>query len=359
MSDWKQEMIWATIAWRVAECGEKIPLNTSGTEYECIDEDLTAMHDRGILNISTNRQRYVLGKQGRELMTRLVAMFDQAMRFEVFGSLDLDMDMPEDVMDEEGNVFDDVHDPRFESNSPDAEDLRIAMMEFAIESTRRDKGKEIDFDPRKIVFLQLMAEGEITKGTQPFWFDLKLGEAFDNIQRLSDNAYRWKDLGNDEEESWDLAQTIYTAGMLEQRKRDGAHCSKCGCCLAIAEANAQADNRDLDECPRCQASFADPSAMGLEGEVEYECPKCGGDIRTGQSTCFKCGAHVDFSLPEGTVTSETIEETTTTTTEEVYEDAYYGDPGCYYGYTPYGYYDPWYPGADAFAMGMLCGALIW
>ena len=361
MSDtWKKEMVWATIVWRLAECNEKIPLNTTDTEYRYIEEDLSEMHSRDFLKTSTDRQFYVVGTKGRELLTKLVGMFDQATRFEIFNSVLLDAEMPTDILDEEGSVLDHCHDTRFNVQSTGTEDLRIAMMEFSVEFAKREKNKDIDFDPRKIVFLQLMAEGEIAKGTQPFWFDLKLGNVFDKIQTLSDNAYRWKDLGSDEEESWNLAQQVYTAGMLEQRKLDGAHCSLCGIPLAIFEAHAKADNEELLDCPNpeCDGDFRDPTQMGLSGDVEYECPACGGDIRTGQTTCYRCGAHVDFSLPEGSVVEETIEETTTTT-ETYYEDSFYGSPGCYYGYTPYGYYDPWYPAADAFAVGLLCGALIW
>lgn len=70
-----------------------------------------------------------------------------------------------------------------------------------------------------------------------------------------------------------------------------------------------------------------------------------------------CGAHIDFSLPIGTVSTQTTEETVYETNDD--ENDYYGGVyGCYYGYTPYGYYDPFYPAADALAFGFLCGAIL-
>jgi hypothetical protein len=66
-------------------------------------------------------------------------------------------------------------------------------------------------------------------------------------------------------------------------------------------------------------------------------------------TCKGCGATIDFSLPEGTVSTQT-----TQTTEVVGYDSVWGG---YYGYQPYGYYDPFDPFVDAMAFSLLCIAL--
>lgn len=348
MIDWKTEMIWATIAWRIDACNEQIPLNTVGTEYHVIDDDLTEMFNRNILAISDDKQRYVIGKQGRDVLTKYVAMFDQAMRYEIFSAVELDIDLEDLELDEENNVADHVHDVRFlEQETQTSEDLRLAMIDYAIESVKREKNENVDFDARKVVFLQLIIEKKLSKGTKPFWFDLKMGDVFDAIQTLCNNAYGWRDLGNDDEESWELARQVYCAGLIEQRKRNGAHCSLCNTPLAIFEAIAQEEGKELLECPNpdCDGDFRDPTQMGLDGDPEYECPRCQGDIRSGQSTCYKCGANVDFSMPMGSEEDEEIIEEEIMTTN-------------HYDYVPYGYYDPWDPTVDAVALAFLCGSLI-
>lgn len=70
------------------------------------------------------------------------------------------------------------------------------------------------------------------------------------------------------------------------------------------------------------------------------CPKCKAPIYEGEARCSGCGATIDFSLPAGTVQTETQE---TVMTEPVWSSSY--------GYVSYGWLDPWDPYLDAMAFG--------
>lgn len=354
METWQREMIWLAVVYRLAECNEIIPMDTEKTRFEFIDNELTAMYSKaGLLEISDDSKSWKLAEKGREMLTRLVGMFDQFLRFEIFSDVIIDQPLPDDITDDEGEVLDHCFDPRFpQERSNKAEDLRIAMMEYFVESCKK-QGKELELDPHRIIFLQMLADEKLSAGAEDFWFNLRQGQIFKEIDDIVDSNYHWQDLGDDDEQSWEIAAAIYASGMLEQRKRDGDTCSGCGIPLAIFEANAQADGETLTECPNpdCGAVFGP-----VEGQAAYECPSCHADVYEGQSICTKCGAHIDFSLPEGSVVEETIEETV----EDISYDSYYDDTwGCYYGYTPYGWYDPWDPVVDAVAFGLVCGPIIY
>jgi len=102
---------------------------------------------------------------------------------------------------------------------------------------------------------------------------------------------------------------------------------------------------DDNTCPQCDTAFNPPVQ-----EAEFSCPKCQEDIYSGETRCKGCGAILDFSMPEGSSTTETTTETETT--EESYGSCW--SSGYDYGYCPYGYYDPYDPYLDAMAFATLC-----
>lgn len=349
----QDELIKATILYRLGECKESIPTSNRGTRFEAIDSELLDLYSKAYINITSDEKYYCIDKKGQEVMARLVGMYDQFLKFEVFSAVSIDKGLGDDIITDEGDVMDHCFDPRFKEGEYD---LRPAMMSWAVESAKRE-GEEIEsLNPKRIIFLTKLANKELSTTSPKFWQELKSGIVFNEIDSIFDSLRTWQSLGEDEEESFKVSQAIYTAGMLEARKREGSTCSGCGIPLAIFEANAAADNDSLDECPNpdCRASFI--SRAPDESEDEYECPSCSSTIKPGQNNCYGCGARVDFSLPAGSVTEEVVEETTTTT-ETVYEDDYY-DP--YWGYDPYvyGWYDPWYPAGNAVALGFVCGAIL-
>jgi hypothetical protein len=241
------------------------------------------------------------------------------------------------------HVFDHVYDPRFlppeseaEADELGTEDMRLAVMSYiAMKMAESDEGKLKDDN---------------------IWFDLKLGAPFSEVEEIVEAAYKYTDVSDDDEEIDDVMQNIYTAGMLEQRKRDGYECSKCGIPLSVFEMNAKEDSEELTQCPNpdCKEDFQPPEPP--PGTEMFECPSCHQDIAHTQNYCIECGARIDWSLPQGSVHTET--ETVT----EYVDDGYgYGGYdyawGGYYGYSPYGYYDPYDPFVDMLAFGVLCAVI--
>lgn len=346
----QKELIKTTILYRLGDCKELIPTSNRGTRFEAINDELIDMYSKAYINITKDEKYYCIDKKGQEAMAKLVGMYDQFLKFEVFSAVSIDKELGDDITDDDGDVMDHCFDPRFEKGEYD---LRTAMMAFAVESVKREGGDIEEMDPKRIIFLTKLANEELACTDSKFWENLKAGIIFNEIDDVFNSLRTWQSLGEDEEESFNVSQAIYTAGMIEARKREGEVCSGCGIPLAVFEANAGADGCTLDECPNpdCEASFVHHEP---EGEDEYECPNCGKTIAKGQAKCYGCGATVDLSLPTGSMVSETVGETVT---ETIYEDYY--DP--YWGYDPYdyGWYDPWYPASNALALGFVCGAILY
>lgn len=341
--DWQLAMIRLTIIYRILECGDKLPLNVSGTDFEFVEKVLDDMHSNGYLEIEKN-EYYIATEKAKKLRAKLVEVYDHALKFEIFGTVNLAMELPEEITDEDGNVMDHCYDPRFDEpwemtkEAAGTTDMRIAMMRWVSEVVEEEDETEKaqPIDPKIIVFMQWLCDGKL-KGD--IWFDLKLGSFFKQVEEIVDGSYHWQDTADTEEDAWEAMEDIYTAGMLEQRKRDGFECSNCGIPLAVFDLVAHRNGHELKTCPNpdCGASYEPPEPP------TYECPKCKSEIEKGQRNCVGCGAEIDFSLPEGSV-----QETAETVTEETVEDDYLWDYGYdYYGHVGHGYYDPFYPLADA------------
>jgi hypothetical protein len=326
------------------ECKEAIPVITDGTSYEFVECELENLAARDLIEIDTINATYFITEKGQEVCKQLLGMYDQVLKFEVFGSVNVAQTLNEEDLDEENNIHPELYDPRFqkpgsivEQEELGTEDIRIAMMDFL--ATEMDT--ENPLDPHRIVFLQMLSTGKFK--SENIWFDLSLGEMFGEIEEIVSSAYQWRDCADDEENARQAMIAIYTAGMLEQRKRDGQECSDCGSPLAMFEMWAKEDGKTLDDCPNpeCDCTFKPPPP-------DWECPACHAGVVNGQSVC-SCGAVLDFSLPPGTIQTEVTEE-------EIVED----EPiwSCDYGYVPYGYYDPYDPFVDAVAFGTMC-AILW
>lgn len=345
--EWEQEMTALSVIYRIKECGDKIPMDTTGTEYSFVEPFLDIMHHRDLIEIEDKTHIWKVMPKGEKLIRKMVEMFDHAMKFEIFHAVRLDRDLNEDEEGEDGLVLDNIYDPRFEYNprNHDFEDMRLAVMTFLA-----DQGN-LTLDPRRVVFLQMLINEEIK--TETFWFDLRAGTLSREINEIIEFAYRWTDIADDEEEAAKVMEVLYSAGMIEQRKRDGYECSGCKIPLAMFEYHAQENGEELTECPNpsCGADFSPPPPP--QGEASFECPQCNRDVYPSQHKCA-CGAFLDFSLPEGHINTST--ETVVETTEE--EEYYSGAFGYGYGYDPYPYYHPFDPYYDLIAFGCLA-AILW
>lgn len=358
---WKQEMLWLTIAYRMLECGDSIPLDTTDTPYAFIEEDLAELHRREFIEIHDDQSSWRPTQKAETLRDRMVAMYDQVLKFEIFGDVNLAYELSSEQSEDGMHVFDHLYDPRFQAPDNDAdaerlgtEDMRLAMItylgqcfsgsEAAVEALGAQRA-DINIDPHRVVFIQRLADGRLRD--ENIWFDLKLGTPFQEIEEIVESAYRFTDVSDDPDEISHVMQNIYTAGMLEGRKREGYECTACSIPLAVFEMNAKEEGGELSECPNpdCKAPFTPPEAP--EGTAEYGCPNCDSTVYASESYCRGCGARLDFSRPPGTIVEETH--------EEVYETEVWDG---YYGYSPYGYYDPYDPYYDIAAFAVVA-AVLW
>lgn len=372
--DWQTESIYLTVLYLLIECRQKLPvMSDSTTDVGFIENELGEMYAKGLIKINgpyweatDKNDRDVSGKlvgesNGIAFLGKAVAMCDQLMKFEIFGGVRLQRKLKPDerLDDNEYVVRDHIWDPRFvgpKEEDPDATNMRTAMLTFFSEMMSDQLGGVVD--PHRIIFLQKLSSGRL-KG-KDFWFDLRLGTFFKEIDEIVEKEYQWRQIvPGDESASIEAMKTLYAAGMIENRKRalDAGECSNCHIPLALFEAEAHENGQTLHECPNpsCGASFDPPAPQGSS----EACACCGEDIWPGQRQCSGCGAIVDRRYTPGKVV-ETERVTQSTVVDTVY-DPYYDTWGCgygYYGYTPYGYYDPWNPVADVVAFGILCAVLL-
>ena len=346
---WQQEMLRIAILYRMEECKDRIEVvRFAPDDYAVVEPELTELAANGLIGIKG--QVWVVTDRGRAVLGKILEMIDHILHFEIFRGVRLTQALPPEVQQEDDSnlVQHHIYDPRFllpGEEDPTAWDLRIAIMTFLSEQMASQLNGQV-IDPYRVVFLQKLGTGQFNSKT--FWFDLKLGTPFQTVEEIVNSAYQWQDVNPDDvDQAAVIMQTLYQAGMSEQRKRDGFTCSGCGIPLAMFEAVERTYGRELKSCPNpdCGCSFEPP----LPQSPELECPNCGGGLTTRSKKCHGCGAYIDRSLAEGTVTTETTEVTTTT-----WDWSSYG----YYGYSPYGYYDPWDPFVNAVEFGCLV-AILW
>lgn len=343
LEQWKKDAGALAVIYMMLERGKRLSVLLEGEDI-ALDPLLTEMHAHDLLTIDGDNMWAVTDK-GKTLRTSMVAMYDLLQQYEIFGAVNLER-LPPEAEDPQnpGQVHGSWPDPRFEERPGSSWDLRLCMMDFAGNQPGSPMAGKIDL--HLIVFMQKLADGELDG--PDFWPNLLLGlrpagallppgsrppTTFENIEAIVANAYYWRNAGTDEAQARAETQVLYTAGMLEQQKRDGATCSACGGYLAVYELWAKRNGETLDMCP-CGASFTPPAPE----TVEESCPSCHAVIGPTDTRCRGCGATIDRSMAPGSVSTTTTVETVT----EVVSQPIWGYDYGYYGYTPIvGYLDPW------------------
>jgi len=351
MSDWapwKHEMAGLTVLYRLAIVKQEIPIATTETDFTFIEPLLDKMYRKGLID-QQDQMRWAITEKGAAVIRAAIQIYDHLLKFEIFGKVDIGRALTAEEANPNApnQVFDNLYDPRLGNpQAPDEpgawEDLRLGVMTF-LHETGEGSGT---VDLYRVVFVQKLAAGQLWSPT--FWVDLRLGTVFAEIEMIVETAVKWREVAETEEVAVAAMRSLYTAGMIEQRKRDGRECSGCGTPLAIYQAMANEAGQPFNTCPNpnCGASFGSPP-----GDGGLECPRCHAGLAPSQRICV-CGAHLDYSLPPGTIREQTV----TDTVEEVVPawGAYY-DPL----FVPYGYYDPWaWTVTDALAFGVVC-TLLW
>lgn len=365
-----------TICYRIAECGDKIPMNLMGTPYEFVESDIDSLHTDGFLEIEelteplrkklwaqlkdkaskvlkktdmevASELHWKLTQKGMDFLKSMAGVIDHCIKYEVFASVSLNEDISE-IEDGEGGVHASAYDPRFADVEEDSEreekgtvDLRLAILRFKTEEAPDTAAA----DPFMVVFLfNWVKEGELQG--ENIWFDLREGTIFREVEEMVESAYKWRDYNEDIELAKEAMRNIFTAGMVEEQKRCGTECSACETPLAMYDRTDDGRHKKISHCPMddCKAELDPPPPEAQE----FECPSCQSTVHSHQEKCPGCFANLNFSLPPGTI------QNNVTTVEEVVEECY--DPlwGSYgaYGYAPIPLYDPY----DCMASSLLLGA---
>lgn len=310
----RDEMAGLVVIYRMLECGDRISV-VPDDEQAFIGPILEQMIHDDLIQVEG--EFWMPTAKGIALRDRMAQVHDQLLQFEIFGAVGLNRQLSTQESPDGAHVFDHVYDPRFrdpqdpvERNGENVQDLRIAMVTFLRDEMVAELPDPEAFDPRRLVFLRMLADGAF-RGD--IWFDLRLGKPFDDIEEIVRTAYKWQDLtgGGTEDRiqgAKDMMRAIYTDGMLERRKRAGDECAVCGIPLALFEQNGK-----IAECPNpnCRANLKDERAFGRDANPD----------------------------PAVVVEETVVEETWVECCE------------------PYGWYDPYDPFVDAVAFSLLCCAL--
>lgn len=322
-SDWQKDMIRLSVIYRMVELGEKLStIPGENRDADFIAPILDEMCNDGYLDASP-KGHWETTPKGSEVLNRAVKALNAMEPFEILSGYNLEMALNDDEIrgqEDDYQIVDKFYDPRFAA--PEDElidehvDLRIAMLTFLSE---HQKEQAIKVDPHRIVFIRQLANGEFDR--DDFWFYLRSGDYFSEVEEIVESAYRWTDLAESEEDSKWYMEQIYKAAMVENIKRSGDECDKCGTPLGMYEYGSRGRQTRLDECPECGNSFNPPESESGEEEVV---------------------------------------ETVTTTTEEVVEDDAFGGGYGYggYYYEPCYYYDPYFMyGTDVLATAIILDAV--
>jgi hypothetical protein len=320
-SDWQKDMLRLAVIYHMLEHGQQFStIPGDNSELGFLDPTLDKMCVDGYLD-ATNEGWYVATPKGSQVLERAVKALAAMEPFEVLGGFKLEEQLLEDeqVEGDDYQIKDELYDPRFappdDSLTDEHVDLRLPILSFLSEY---QKEQAVKVDPHRVVFIRQLANGVFDN--KDFWFNLRAGEYFRDVEEIVENAYRWTDLAEDVEDAKWYMEQIYKAAMTENIKRGGDECSNCRTPLGMFEYVASRENIKLDECPNCNHSFNPPESEG----------------------------------------GDEIVETVTTTTEEVIEEDESDDGfGCggYYCEPPY-YYDPYYMwGTDVLATAIILDAV--
>lgn len=323
MSSWRDDVTALSALYLLIEKRMAAKAKDDGTPQALL---LRRMGQSGL--VADVDGRWESTNKGEESMRRAIAAQDVLRQAEIFARVDVTRVIGPDETDPKDSrqVRPEIWDPRFAEGNQGF-DLRLAVLEWLSDSV--GQGKE--FSPQKTVFLQRLGAGLVD--VHKFWDDQ--ASTFREIEAVTSSAYEIDDLQpGDPAVSRGIMAAVYAAGQLEQQKRDGSCCGGCQVPLLMFEREAEKAGQELSSCPCCARVF--PPADGSSGDMA--CPNCSERVYDGDRQCGGCCALLDFSLPAGTVVTETE-----AVTETVWSSGY--------GYVSYGWLDPWDPYADAVFIG--------
>lgn len=327
---WQDDVLALSAIYLMLERGRKFTLYPSTQDDRNAAYVFKLMDEKGFIEPSGTE--WQVTDRGRDVLVRAIKAQDVLRQMEIFSSVDVTRALTSDEAnpDDPFQVLEYMWDPRFEAGRPDAYDMRLAVITWLGQVISNK-----DVQPQTIVFLQKLGSGQLSMTN--FWSDIY--KTFEEVDAIVKSNYKWTDIApEDIELAKSRMQALYTAGMLEQQKREGSSCGGCQTPLVLYEQAASREGHALTHCPSCQRSLSAPDPVGTPGT--FTCPKCSSVIYDGEQRCGGCGALIDFSLPAGSIQTDTVE-----TTEVVWSSSY--------GYTSYGWFNPYDPYVDALMFGCL------
>lgn len=325
MSSWRDDVLALSALYLTEERKIHHPILSDDTPVTNL---LHGMAAAGLLSAGKEMDFWYVTDKGRETLKMAIAAQDVLRQVEIFARVDVarSLGSAEVSRSDPNQVGPQAWDPRFADGNPGF-DMRLAVLTWLSETAGTGKA----FSPEKVVFLQRLGAGQLS--VEGFWADAP--SVFADIESVASSAYSIDDLQpGDPATSREVMKAVYAAGQIEQQKRDGASCGGCGVPLLMFEREASLAGRALSSCPCCSRVFPPPPAA----DGGLACPKCSAVIYDGDARCGGCGALLDFSLPAGTVATDTE-----VVTETVWSSGY--------GYVSYGWLDPWDPYVDAVFIG--------
>jgi hypothetical protein len=103
VKDWRSELMGLTLIYRMLECGDQIPINTDGTDYKFVEETLQMLFNDDLICVSKDQLLWEPTQKAVELRNKMVQIYDQMLKFEIFGSVNLCQDLLQNMMLAERN----------------------------------------------------------------------------------------------------------------------------------------------------------------------------------------------------------------------------------------------------------------
>jgi uncharacterized protein with PIN domain len=269
-----------------------------------IEGPMRSLRQQGLVTIQTvaDGDCYVPSAAGKQYINAVRDMFDRVRDLEIFARVYIAEPLPETVCGNDGVVYDNVSDPRFFTKEFAAErpdlpttDIRIWMIGYL---NQKLAGNVPPISPHIAVFVQRLLDNEFESAGN-LWISIRLGRIFREIDNVVQTAFpNGTNLRPDVPEH--AAQYWFDAGMREITKQRGSRCSACKSPLGIAETEARSQQRELTNCPYCEASFSPPPPPVTPAYAEY-CPSCQGGVHPHHTRCHHCNLSLNRSLAPGEI----------------------------------------------------------
>jgi hypothetical protein len=224
------EFIKAALLYRFVEKEDKIPLIVTKTDFEFVDDELSSLAAAGAIEANKSADHWEVTDKGVDLFESMLDSYEALVDLDIFAAVNLSLELPDALFDEDGFVLDEELDPRFEEPGSEAEaeklgttDLRLPVIDFLAE--RASKKSKQDYSPERrhlvlsrMVFLQDLGNDRFA--SDKAFFDLKLGGINSEINEIVSSVPPWLELAKEHEPPSRLMEMIIESGFRDAMKRE-------------------------------------------------------------------------------------------------------------------------------------------